>query len=113
MNMRNLCASQNHKGGHLSNKYEAPATLKQFTSDNEYAGSAIGSYAKSSESYDDMMNAVTNPNKEIIAQGRAQPEHKKELKRQQVKANKEVAEVSKQNATIDCGNKANVSVTTT
>ena len=105
----NNSASQNHKGGHLSNRYEAPATLKQFTSDNEYTGSA-NSNSKASQSYDSMLNAVTNPNKEIISQGRAPTQEGAKVAASQSEQGNVV--VSKQNATIDYGNKANISVTT-
>ena len=106
----NNSASVNHKGGHLSNRYEAPATHKQFTSDNEYTGSA-NSYNKSAQSYDSMKNAITNPNKEIIAQGRAPTQEGAKVAGSQSEQGN--VSVNKQNATIDYGNKANISVTST
>jgi hypothetical protein len=66
----NIHSGQLSKGGRESNKYYAPATQKQFTSDNEYTGGA-NSYSKNTTNYNSMLNARTNPNKEIISQGRA------------------------------------------
>ena len=106
----NNSSSVNHKGGHLSNRYEAPATLKQFTSDNEYTGSA-NSYSKAAQSYDSMKNAITNPNKEVIAQGRAPTEEGAKVAASQSEQGN--VAVNKQNATIDYGGSANISVTST
>ena len=65
----NVSSSINNRGGYTTNKFEAPATLKQFTSDNYYGGSANSGDKKMAD-YSGMLNAETNPNKEIIAQGR-------------------------------------------
>ena len=66
----NVSSSINNKGGYTTNKFEAPATLKQFTSDHYYGGSANSGDKKMAD-YSGMLNAETNPNKEIIAQGRS------------------------------------------
>jgi hypothetical protein len=66
----NVSSSINNRGGYTTNKFEAPATLKQFTSDHYYSGSANSGDKKMAD-YSSMLNASTNPNKEIIAQGRA------------------------------------------
>ena len=66
----NVSSSVNNKGGYTSNKFYAPATNKQFTSDNEYTGSAGSSANVAPSSYENMLNAETNSNKEKIAQGR-------------------------------------------
>jgi len=66
----NIHSGQLNKGGRDSNDYFAPATQKEDTSNNEYIGVANSS-SKKQQNYDSMLNAVTNPNKEIVAQGRA------------------------------------------
>ena len=103
----NNSASQNHKEDTLIDM--KLTTLKQFMSDNEYTGSA-NSYAKSNQSYDSMKNAITNPNKEIIAQGRAPTEQGAKVAASQSEQGNVAA--NKQNATINYSSSANVSVTT-
>ena len=66
----NIHAGLHHKGSRDSNKYYAPATQKQSTSDNPYTGGG-NSYSKYTTNYNSMLNARTNPNKEIISKGRA------------------------------------------
>ena len=61
-------ALQSGKGYQTTNWY-APNTNRQFTADYEYTGGAHGTQKKTT-SYDSSYNAQTNPNKEIIAQGR-------------------------------------------
>ena len=103
----NVSSTLNNKGGYLSNKFEAPATLKQFTSDHEYSGVASSSN-KSAQSYDSMKNAITNPNKELIAKGRAPTQQGvKVVSGQEEQGN---VAVNRQNATINYNNTQNVSV---
>jgi len=66
----NISSSINNTGAYKTTKFYAPATQKQFTSDNEYTGGA-NSYSKNTTNYNSMLNARTNPNKEIISKGRA------------------------------------------
>jgi hypothetical protein len=64
--------------GYLAASYRAKITDKQFISDYEYTGIA-GGYKKRETSYGADYNARLNPNKEIIAQGRAPTQNKEKL----------------------------------
>ena len=64
--------------GYLAAQYEAKNTNRQFLNDWEWEGPAKGSVNKP-QSYDDMYNARTNPNKEEIAQGREPTPQKTKL----------------------------------
>lgn len=100
----NVSAGVNDKGGYLSNEYDAPATQRQTTSDNEYTGSANSS-SKASQSYNDAYNARTNPNKEIIAQGRAPTQTGVKVmasseEQGEVGTNKQNAQINYQNSSV-------------
>ena len=64
--------------GYLAARYKAKATDKQFISDYEYTGIAGGNEVRE-KSYGAEYNARLNPNKEIIAQGRAPTQSKEKL----------------------------------
>ena len=66
----NMRADSGEGGGYLTNDYYAPKTIKEITSDYEYTGIASSSDPKSRD-YTAEYNAITNPNKEEIAKGRA------------------------------------------
>ena len=93
----------NNKGGYLSNEYDAPATLKQFTSDNEYTGSA-NSANKASQDYGAAQNMSTNTSKEKVARGRQFTQHGNKVYNGEDYMN---VMYKKQNANIDYENKQN------
>jgi hypothetical protein len=62
-------ASVKKGGGYATSKWTANNTNRQFTSDNEYTGTANAN-SKKTVSYDDAYNARMNENKEKIARGR-------------------------------------------
>ena len=102
----NISSAINDKGGYLSNKFYAPATQKQSTSDNDYTGTANSSN-KNLMDYTSMLNAETNPNKEIIAQGRAPTQNNVKI----AGGSKSQGDVgfSKQNALIDSSSYSKIS----
>jgi len=64
--------------GYMAARYSAKNTDKQFLSDYEYTGIASG-YKKREKSYGAEYNAILNPNKEIISQGREPTQNKEKL----------------------------------
>jgi len=103
----NVSSSINNRGGYTTNKFEAPATLKQFTSDNAYTGSANSGDKKMAD-YSSMLNASTNPNKEIIAQGRAPTQTG--VKVMSSKGEQGFVGSNKQNANFNTRKRSNVGV---
>ena len=96
-----------HKTSRDSNSYYAPKTNKEDTSNYEYSGAA-NSNNKKQLNYDSMLNAETNPNKEIIAQGRAPTQNGVKV----TASTTEQGGVSynKQNSNYDGGDHSNTSV---
>lgn len=56
-------------GAYKTSSWKAKNTNRQFTSNNEYTGTA-NSHNRKTKSYDDAYNARTNINKELVAKGR-------------------------------------------
>jgi len=104
----NINSSVYNTGSRDSNDYYAPPTQKQSTSDHEYSGGA-NSNNKKQQNYDSMLNAVTNPNKEIISQGRAPTQSGVKVA---AGANAQGGvSYNKQNSTYDGGDHSNTSIT--
>jgi hypothetical protein len=105
----NIHAGLHHKGSRDSNKYYAPATQKQSTSDIPYTGGG-NSYSKNTTNYNSMLNARTNPNKEIISKGRAPTQTGVKV----MASTYEQGGVAynKQNAVVVAGDHSTISITT-
>ena len=105
----NINSRQFSKGGRDSNKFYAPPTQKQSTSDIPYTGGG-NSYSKYTTNYNSMLNARTNPNKEIISKGRAPTQTGVKVMASTYEQGG--VEYNKQNAVINSRDHSTISITT-